>query len=159
MLRDLRDTEDQNVLLGIQKGITKGLLGSCMSTAIKPVKKLNDDQLKQNKKADADRKKTVDQEKFATEKATSEARLSLKRKLVHAKFFLHGSSVADGAREIELLRTDEEFQKIVTTFDFAEPVALVGSAVIKAILDDNNDQATAGFWIGKWFSEVMFLSS
>ena len=122
-----------------------------MLTAIKPVKKFNDDKFKLDKKVETDRKKAEDQEKFIAEKANVAVRVSLKRKLGQAKTFLHGSAVADGAKEIHTLRSDEEFKKFVEKFDFAEPVALVGSTTIKAILDDKADQGKTGFWMEKWF--------
>ena len=120
-----------------------------MSTAMKPVKKLNDDKMKADKKEQTDKDKALQQEKSNEQKQHSAARASLKRGLVTNKVFLHGNRDADAAPQIDTLNTEDELKEYA---DFSKPVAFVSPSAQTILEDQKDDQKaeTAGFWMAKW---------
>ena len=123
---------------------------NAMSTALKPVKKLNDEKARNDKKQLQDKEKEKEKEKLSQERAESQGKHALKRKMVQSTVFLHGSAVADGARTIPTATGDTEFTKMMATWSFTEPLAFAQSESITGLLAEKDSPEKPGYWIGKW---------
>ena len=123
-----------------------------MSTAIKPVKKRTDENIKAGKKLEADRTKKAEQDKLTAERVDSHAANSLRRKLLATPRLLEGNAVADGAPHIETITGDEEASKFIVaqTFAYEKPFIVTKSAKAVEIAANNTEADKCGYWLKKW---------
>ena len=125
-----------------------------MSTAIKPVKKRNDDHVKGAKKKIAEAQKAESHKKVDAAKAAkteSNARSNLKKKLMEAPHYFVGVEAADRMNVIMVASSDVEMRKIMKTWNYDEPVLLESSEMLQALMiTDSKNKEDARFWIAKW---------
>ena len=123
-----------------------------MSTAVKPVKKRNDDKLKADKKREHDEKKESDKKQVGAVKSALQVSQAQKRKMVTGQGFLAGNAVAEGCLVIETCNGDEEYSKWLgtDTSSFANPILVNGSKTVAGVVEAKDGPDKAGHWISLW---------
>ena len=128
-----------------------------MSTAAKPVKKLNDEKIRADKKKQADQKKLEDKNAASTAKDALQTSQALKRRVVTGGSFLLGNDELDKAPAIATLTSDAEYSKFLNSTDslnpLMEPFMLTGSSIVAEVTKNKDN---AGKWLGLWHSCGIF---
>ena len=121
-----------------------------MSTTTKAVKKRNDDHAKANKKIAERLQKSEALQAQEKSKAAAQNTQVLKRKMVNAKQFLEGCTIADSANVVRILEGDDQIKTFGGKEAYDQPFMIKDCSVLTNLLKEVEDNTSAGFWLKKW---------